>query len=95
MFHYLLRSDIPESEKRTARLNAEAVSFLGAGTYPTAATLIFVAYYIMADPKIENRLRNDLKDVMANFDEEVSQPAASSTAERDNLVSVSGKEKGR
>ncbi|KUL83821.1 hypothetical protein ZTR_06624 [Talaromyces verruculosus] len=63
MFHYLLRSDIPDTEKRTARLNAEAVSFLGAGTYPTAATLIFVAYYIMADPKIEARLRNDLKDV--------------------------------
>lgn len=73
MFHYLLRSDIPEFEKRTNRLNAEAVSFLGAGTYPTAATLIFVAYYILADPKIEARLRNDLKVVMANFDEEASQ----------------------
>lgn len=57
----------------TARLNAEAVSFLGAGTYPTAATLIFVTYYILADPKIEARLRNDLKNVMANFDEEVNQ----------------------
>ena len=73
MFHHLLRSDIPETEKMTARLNAEAVSFLGAGTYPTAATLIFVTYYILADPKIEARLRNDLKNVMANFDEEVSQ----------------------
>lgn len=73
MFHYLLRSDIPESEKRTARLNAEAVSFLGAGTYPTAATLIFVAYYILSDSKIESRLRDELKDVMANFDEEASQ----------------------
>ena len=71
MFHHLLRSDIPDSEKTTDRLNAEAVSFLGAGTYPTAATLIFVAYYIMANPKIEKRLRNDLKEVMANFDEEV------------------------
>ncbi|EMR65631.1 putative benzoate 4-monooxygenase cytochrome protein [Eutypa lata UCREL1] len=71
MFHHLLRSDIPETEKMTARLNAEAVSFLGAGTYPTAATLIFVTYYILADPKIEARLRNDLKNVMANFDEEV------------------------
>ncbi|KAK4061966.1 uncharacterized protein Triagg1_10129 [Trichoderma aggressivum f. europaeum] len=71
MFHHLLRSDIPDSQKETARLNAEAVSFLGAGTYPTAATLIFVAYYILADSKIEARLRNALKDVMANFDEEV------------------------
>lgn len=71
MFHYLLRSDLPESEKVTARLNAEATSFMGAGTYPTAATLIFVAYYIMANPQIEERLRNDLKHVMANFDDEV------------------------
>lgn len=72
MFHHLLRSDIPESEKITARLNAEAVSFLGAGTYPTAATLIFVAYCILADSKIEARLQDELKEVMANFDEEVS-----------------------
>jgi cytochrome P450 len=71
MFHHLLRSDIPDAEKSTERLNAEAVSFLGAGTYPTAATTIFVAYYILAEPKIEERLREDLKDVMANFDEEV------------------------
>ncbi|KAM7200693.1 Cytochrome P450 monooxygenase sdnH [Naviculisporaceae sp. PSN 640] len=71
MFHYLLRSDLPESEKVSARLNAEATSFMGAGTYPTAATLVFVAYYIMANPKIEERLKDDLKDVMANFDSEV------------------------
>jgi cytochrome P450 len=49
------------------------VSFLGAGTYPTAATLIFTAFYIMAKPEIEERLRKELKDVMANFDDEVSQ----------------------
>jgi cytochrome P450 len=71
MFHNLLRSDIPESEKNSERLNAEAVAFLGAGTYPTAATLIFVAYYILANPEIEERLRTELKDVMAGFDDDV------------------------
>ncbi|GAW24070.1 hypothetical protein ANO14919_136500 [Xylariales sp. No.14919] len=71
MFHHLLRSDIPESEKNPARLAAEAVSFLGAGTYPTAATLILTAYYILAKPEIEERLRQELKGVMANFDDEV------------------------
>ena len=72
MFHHLLRSDIPESEKRPTRLNAEAVSFLGAGTYPTAATLILTAYYILATPSIEDRLQKELKDVMVGFDDEVS-----------------------
>lgn len=71
MFHNLLRSDIPESEKSSERLNAEAVAFLGAGTYPTAATLIFVAFYILAKPEIEQRLRNELRDVMAGFDDNV------------------------
>jgi len=72
MFHHLLRSDIPELEKNPTRLNAEAVSFLGAGTYPTAATLILTAYYILATPNIEDRLRKELKGVMARFDDEVS-----------------------
>lgn len=71
MFHHLLRSDIPDAEKDPARLAAEAVSFLGAGTYPTAATLILTAYYILAKPEIEERLRKELKTVMANFDDEV------------------------
>ncbi|KAI0196450.1 putative benzoate 4-monooxygenase cytochrome P450 [Astrocystis sublimbata] len=71
MFHHLLRSDIPSQEKQPARLAAEAVSFLGAGTYPTAATLILTAYYILAKPEIEERLRKELQGVMANFDDEV------------------------
>jgi cytochrome P450 len=72
MFHHLLRSDIPASEKNPARLAAEAVSFLGAGTYPTAATLIFTAYSILANPEIEEHLRKEIQGVMANFDDEVS-----------------------
>lgn len=71
MFHHLLRSDIPASEKGSTRLNAEAVAFLGAGTYPTAAVLIFTAYNILANPEVENRLRNGLRDVMSGFDDAV------------------------
>ncbi|KAI1258583.1 putative benzoate 4-monooxygenase cytochrome P450 [Xylariaceae sp. FL1019] len=71
MFHHLLRSDIPEVEKHPDRLADEAVSFLGAGTYPTAATLIFTAYNILSHPEIEERLRKELGGVMAGFDHEI------------------------
>lgn len=47
------------------------MSFLSARTYPTAATLILTAYYILAKPEIEERLRKELKTIMANFDDEV------------------------
>ncbi|KAI0866419.1 putative benzoate 4-monooxygenase cytochrome P450 [Xylaria cubensis] len=71
MFHQLLRSDIPDVEKHPNRLADEAVSFLGAGTFPTAATLIFTAYNILSHPEVEARLRKELTSVMSNFDDEV------------------------
>lgn len=71
MFHQLLRSDIPEHEKSTERLNAEGVAFLGAGTYPTAAVLIFTVFQILSESAIQTRLRDELKEVMAGFNDDV------------------------
>ncbi|TRX91612.1 hypothetical protein FHL15_007394 [Xylaria flabelliformis] len=71
MFHQLLRSNIPDVEKHPDRLADEAVSFLGAGAYPTAATLIFTVYNILSHPEVEARLRNDLAGVMTDFDDHV------------------------
>ncbi|KAH8194088.1 hypothetical protein TruAng_011751 [Truncatella angustata] len=71
MFHHLLRSDIPETEKHPIRLSAEATSFLGAGTFPTATTLTLITYYILAQPCIETRLRKELAAVTSEFDYQV------------------------
>jgi cytochrome P450 len=67
LFHYFLTSDIPESEKSTARLQAESLLFLIAGTFSSAHTLSNIVYYVLANPAIEKRLREDLKEVMARY----------------------------
>ena len=67
VFHHLLTSDIPESEKSTARLQAESMIFLIAGTVTSAHTLSMIAYHVLSNPHMEKRLREDLKDVSACY----------------------------
>ncbi|KAI0593108.1 cytochrome P450 [Biscogniauxia sp. FL1348] len=69
LFHYFLTSDIPDSEKSSARLQSESLLFLIAGTFSSAHTLSNIMYYVLADPAIKNRLRDELKDVMACYPE--------------------------
>ena len=67
VFRYLVNSDLPQSELTTSRLSREAQVLLGAGTVSTARTLDFITYYILSRPEIEQRLREELKDVMAHY----------------------------
>ncbi|KAI4204461.1 MAG: hypothetical protein LQ350_001218 [Teloschistes chrysophthalmus] len=67
VFHHLLTSDIPESERSTSRLLAESMVLIIAGTFTSAHTLSMIVYHALSNPKIEKRLRNDLKDVMAGY----------------------------
>lgn len=62
LVRYILSSDIPESEKSTERLGRELMLVLGAGTATTTRALNLVTYYVLANPEIEQRLRNELKD---------------------------------
>ncbi|OTA61601.1 cytochrome P450 [Hypoxylon sp. EC38] len=61
VFHHLLSSDIPASEKSVERLQAESMIFLLAGTLAGAHTLTFVVFYVLANPAIEIRLRAELE----------------------------------
>jgi len=67
VFHHLLASDIPESEKSTARLQAESMVILIAGTVTSAHTLSMIVYHVLSDPRKEKRLREDLREVMACY----------------------------
>ncbi|KAI0399650.1 putative cytochrome P450 [Xylaria palmicola] len=69
IFHHILQSDLPDSEKDSGRLQREAFALLAAGTITTAGTLSIITYYVLANPEIERRLREDLKDVTASFPE--------------------------
>lgn len=67
VLYHLLTSDIPESEKSTARLQAESLIFLIAGTVTSAHTLSMIVYHVLSNPHMEKRLREDLKVVMACY----------------------------
>lgn len=71
IFHHILRSGLPESEKDPARLKREAFALLAAGTITTTGTLALITYFILENPTIENRLREDLKEVTACYPKEV------------------------
>lgn len=73
IFHHIFRSDLPESEKDPARLKREAFALLAAGTITTASTLSLIAYFVLENPAIEGRLREELKGVTDCFPNDVPQ----------------------
>ncbi|KAH0437675.1 cytochrome P450 [Colletotrichum camelliae] len=71
IFHHILRSDLPETEKATDRLNREAFALLAAGTITTSSTMTLITYFVLENPNIEKRLRQDLQQVTACYPETV------------------------
>ncbi|KAH7026136.1 cytochrome P450 [Microdochium trichocladiopsis] len=74
IFHEILTSDIPESEKQTKRLGEEALIMVIAGSDTTASTLACIMYHVLADRELLRRLKAELETVMPNPDD---LPAAS------------------
>lgn len=64
IFHGLLQSALPESEKSPARLAEEAGVLLSAGTDSTANTLAAITYHLLANPLKLKRLRAELLDTI-------------------------------
>ncbi|KAJ4320930.1 hypothetical protein N0V84_005634 [Fusarium piperis] len=69
IFHEILRSDIPSSEKETPRLADEAMVLVIAGSETTASTLAAITYHLLADPSLMARLRVELERVMPDVNE--------------------------
>lgn len=64
IFHGLLQSDLPESEKSSARLAEESQNLLAAGTDSTANTLTAITYHLLSDPDKLQRLQAELRSVV-------------------------------
>ena len=64
IFHEIIRSDIPEPEKRTRRLADEAMVIVIAGSETTAATLAAIMYHLLADRTLLKRLKTELESAM-------------------------------
>lgn len=71
LFRHILNSDMPESERSDDRLAKEAQVLLGGGTASTARTLGFISYYILANPDIRSRLKEELRETVADYPERV------------------------
>ncbi|KAI1496062.1 cytochrome P450, partial [Biscogniauxia marginata] len=67
IFHHILTSDLPDSEKDSARLKREAFALLAAGTITTAGNIGLITYFLLANPDKEKRLRQELRDVTKEF----------------------------
>ncbi|TVY39771.1 Cytochrome P450 monooxygenase [Lachnellula occidentalis] len=71
LLRFLVNSDLPESELSVDRLSKEAQVLLGAGTVSTARTLDFICYYVLANKGIQTKLQDELRDIMANYPEQI------------------------
>jgi len=60
IFHSLLHSDLPPSEKSAERLWQEGQTVVGAGTETLSNTLSVLMYYILANPAIYAKLKEGL-----------------------------------
>lgn len=69
VFDQLVNSDLPESELTVERLASEAQVLMGAGTVTTARSMDHLAFYILSREDVRLRLREELKDIMADWPE--------------------------
>ncbi|TLD39236.1 MutS 4 [Venturia nashicola] len=60
IFHGLLSSSLPESEKGTPRLTDEGLTIIGAGTVTTAHTLAVIFFHLLSEPKLFSKLQEEL-----------------------------------
>ncbi|KAJ9197384.1 hypothetical protein DTO164E3_5817 [Paecilomyces variotii] len=68
IFHDVLSSNLPESEKRLDRLAQEGQVIVGAGTETTSWALTVAMFHILENPSIRQRLEDELRSVNLNPD---------------------------
>ncbi len=71
VFHELRDSNLPPEEKSMDRLLEEAHVLLGAGTETTARTICVTAFYLVDNPSVLSKLREELWNVMPTPDANV------------------------
>jgi cytochrome P450 len=61
IFHDLLESDLPQSEKTSERLAQEAVLLTGAGTHTTSWAMSVAAFHLLSQPMTLRKLKSELE----------------------------------
>ena len=60
LFHEILQSNLPESDKSVNRLKEESVIVVGAGTLTTSWALSVATYHLLASPRVLRKLKTEL-----------------------------------
>lgn len=64
VFHEMLNSKLPPHELTLDRLHHEAASILGGGIDTTKTALTVASYFILSDPEVHQRVRQELMDAI-------------------------------
>lgn len=68
LFHEILSSNLPETDKSVSRLRDEAAIVVGAGTLTTSWALSVATYHLLANPNILARLKTELNAAVPDRD---------------------------
>ena len=74
LFHEILQSNLPESDKSVSRLKDEAAIVVGAGTLTTSWALSVALFHLLASPRILAKLKTELKSAVPDPDAMVPLP---------------------
>ena len=66
IFHELLDSNLPSSEKTLDRLADEGEILIGAGSESTSMTLSHISFYLLQNRTVLERLRAELREALPN-----------------------------
>ncbi|CAJ2504214.1 Uu.00g116080.m01.CDS01 [Anthostomella pinea] len=67
LFHHVVNSDMPESEKTEPRLVMEAMLIMAGGTWTSGRTIGVASYYILSRPELQRAVEAELRDVMVKW----------------------------
>lgn len=68
IFHDILQSKLPESDKTASHLTEEAMVIMSAGTLNSARILLVAIYHLIASPRILTILKAELKSAITDPD---------------------------
>ena len=71
IFHEILQSKLPESDKTDSHLSEEALTIVGAGTATVAWVLSVATYHLILNPRILTKLKSELKSAIPDPDTNV------------------------
>ena len=74
LFHEILQSNLPESDKSVSRLKDEAAIVVGAGTLTTSWALTIATYHLLASPDVLAKLKKELISAIPDPDTPVALP---------------------